>query len=307
MPSWKAILFRHLLAWTYKPFQKTPESFHARIQKERREVSCEPSDKVRAQLRLEETESGGCRVFHATPNDDGPINARVLFIHGGSFIFELSPLHWDFIVLLARKLRARVTVPVYPLAPEHKLAAMYDMLQPLYDDMAAAARDDGTPFWTMGDSAGGTFTLGLTQRALDAGRPLADRLVLVSPCVDGTMMNPDLFVVALDRDPMLSLTGVVVSLGLFLGDLKREDPRITTTNGTIKGLPPMFVTLGTDDLLGPDAALFVQKAKDNGCDVTSILGEGLFHDWFIFPLPEATEAQHKLFEWLQSPRPSGGQ
>ncbi|OAA80110.1 Alpha/beta hydrolase fold-3 [Akanthomyces lecanii RCEF 1005] len=305
MPSWKAILFRHLLIWTYKPFQRTPASFHAHIQKERKANPCEPSDKVRAQLTIEETESGGCRVFHATPNDDGPIEARVLYIHGGSFIFDLSPLHWDFIVILATKLRARVTVPLYPLAPEHKLVAMYDMLEPLYDEMAAAK--DGTPFWCMGDSAGGTFTLGLTQRALDAGKPMADRLVPISPCVDGTMMNPDLFVVGIEKDPMLSLTGVAISRTLFLGDLKPEDPLITTINGTIKGLPPMFVPLGTDDLLSPDAQLFVQKAKDNGCDVTSILGEGLFHVWFIFPLSEATEAQRQLFDWLRSPRPSGGQ
>ncbi|TQW00461.1 hypothetical protein V2A60_001539 [Cordyceps javanica] len=305
MPSWKAIFFRHLLAWTYKPFQRTPESFHARVQKERKEASCEPSDKIRAQISIEETESGGCRVFHATPNDDdGPIEARILFIHGGSFIFELSPLHWDFVVVLARKLRARVTVPVYPLAPEHKLVEMYDMLQPLYDEMAAST--DVTPFWAVGDSAGGTFTLGLTQRALDAGKPVADRLVPISPCVDGTMTNPDLFVVGIEKDPMLSLTGVVISLHLFLGALKREDPLITTINGTIQGLPPMFVTLGTDDLLYPDAELFVQKAKDSGCDVTSVLGEGLFHDWLIFPLPEATETQQQLFDWLRSSRPGGG-
>ncbi|OAQ99424.1 hypothetical protein LLEC1_07605 [Akanthomyces lecanii] len=182
---------------------------------------------------------------------------------------------------------------------------MYAMLQPLYDGMAATK--DGTPFWCMGESAGGTFVLGLTQRALDAHKPMADRLVPISPLVDGTMMNPDLFVVGIEKNAMLTLTGLAISRTLFLGDLKPVDPLITTINGTIDGLPPMFVPLGTDDLLCPDAQLLVQKAKENGCDVTSILGEGLFHAWFIFPLSEAAEAQRKLFDWLKSPRPTGGQ
>ncbi|KAM3511551.1 hypothetical protein MY11210_004837 [Beauveria gryllotalpidicola] len=105
MPSWKAIL---LQASPSLDLQAFPEK--ARIVPRQGTKGAPPS-----QLRAERQE------------------ARILYIHSGSFIFELSPLYWDFVLVLARKLGARVTVPVYPLAPEHKPAAMYDMLQPLYD------------------------------------------------------------------------------------------------------------------------------------------------------------------------------
>lgn len=303
MPSLKATFFRFILHWTQQPLMSTPEAFHQHIKKERQGVTPDPSESIRAILNIEETESGGSRVFIATPKDDGPIESRILYVHGGCFIFDLMPLHWDFIAILAKQLRARVTVPVYPLAPEHKLAEAYDMLQELYDAMAAEKSEN--PFWAMGDSAGGSFILGLTQRAVDAGKPTAARLVPISPCVDATFSNPDMFVTAIQKDPWLALPALAEVCKLTLGDLKREDHRISPIYGTIKGLPPMFMTLGTDDLHQPDAELFVQKARENGCDITSVTEKGLFHVWTLFPMPEAVKVQQQIFEWLRSERPAG--
>lgn len=282
--------------------QRTPETFHEFIKKSRGEKKPDPDASILKELDVEETESGGSRVFHATAKGGGPVEANILYIHGGSFIFDIDPLHWQFIAMLAKKLQARVTVPAYPLAPEHKLPQAYDMLQPLYDQMAAAT--DGLPFWVFGDSAGGTYTIGLTQRALDAGKPTATRLVPISPCVDGTMTNPDLFVTAIEKDPWLALPGVSETLRLVLGDLKRDDHRISPIYGTLKGLPPMFITMGTDDMLCPDEKLFVAKAKENGCVVEDVTGEGLIHVWSILPIPEAEAVQKRIFAWLKSPVPS---
>jgi acetyl esterase/lipase len=43
-----------------------------------------------------------------------------VYLHGGAYVLEFIPrLHWPAIARLANLLGRTVTVPIYPLAPEH--------------------------------------------------------------------------------------------------------------------------------------------------------------------------------------------
>ena len=64
-------------------------------------------------LGLEEELVAGVRVMSA-----GTGARRILYLHGGCYVFEIAPQHYRFCALLAKKLDATVSIPVYPLAPE---------------------------------------------------------------------------------------------------------------------------------------------------------------------------------------------
>jgi acetyl esterase/lipase len=286
-----------------QPNFSTPEKLRKFIEADRAKTEYRPPASAKAKLNITETKSNGFTVYTVTPKsiDGQPPAATAMYLHGGSFVVEMTEMHWKFVTDMAMRLGARVVVPIYPLGPEHHLPEMYEMLQPLYDDLAAAQTPQ-MPFWVMGDSAGGTLAITLTQLALDAGKPAAARVVPITPSCDVTLTNPQMHVVAAQRDYFLALPGLTEALNLFLGGVARNDPIISATYGRLDGLPPMLLFVATDDLLGPDAELFAEKIKAKGCDVTLSMGEGLMHVWPILTLPESMTARNQMVEWLKGTR-----
>jgi acetyl esterase/lipase len=43
---------------------------------------------------------------------------RILFIHGGAFVGEISSIHWLYIKTLIKKTNAIIYVPIYPLTTD---------------------------------------------------------------------------------------------------------------------------------------------------------------------------------------------
>jgi acetyl esterase/lipase len=242
---------------------------------------------------------GGYPVYELKPRGGAPPRARILYLHGGAFLMEIVETAWHFARSLATGLNAVVTVPIYPLGPEHTVVEMYDMLQPLYNEMAA---EQGTPFWVMGDSAGGTMALGLTQLAVRDGKTTADRAVLITPCVDSSFTNPEALRLS-SSDPWLGLAGVKEATKMVAADLDIKDTRVSPLYGSLDGLPPMLVFVASTDMLTPDTKKLVSKAKEQGKDVELVEGEGMVHVWPVINFPEGKIARDQMIAWLEEPRP----
>lgn len=297
MTSWKAYLYSWVIWFSYKGRWQSAEALRKRIQVTRQSpVDYKPPQRFRTQFIVEERISGGFPVFEISPKSETPTQARIMYIHGGAFMFEIQPTHWELVAVLAERLQAVVTVPIYPLAPEHKMDKIYAMLQPLYDEMAAS-RDD-SPFWVMGDSAGGCLSIGLTMEALKAKKPAASRVVPITPCVDGTFTNSEAHEVA-KVDPWLDMPGVVENVELIRGDWTADDPRLSPLFGDVEGLPPMLVFVAQNDLLTPDTKRLVEKAQATGREVTLVEGEGMMHVWPLLPFQEGIDARETMIDWLE--------
>ncbi|RSM05486.1 hypothetical protein CEP52_006220 [Fusarium oligoseptatum] len=211
------------------------------------------------------------------------------------FVFDITPQHWELAAQLARRLNAVVTVPIYPLGPETRLMKMYDLVQPLHDELAGA--DDPTPFWMIGDSAGGTMTLVLTQRARLAGNPTANLLVPITPSTDSTLLNPDMHAASL-KDPWLGVEGIAEITQLICPEMDTKHHCVSPIYGDL-ALPPMLVFAADLDLLTPDTKIMVNKAREQGTEVELVLGEGMVHVWPLLPIWEAQQAVDKMVEWLE--------
>ncbi|MFJ1256964.1 alpha/beta hydrolase fold domain-containing protein [Cupriavidus sp. CuC1] len=137
----------------------------------------------------------------------------------------------------------------------------------------------------MGDSAGGGMALALAQVARDTGRALPGRLVLLSPFLDATGSNP-----AIDAleplDPMLSKLGGIECGRVYAGGDPVTLPQVSPIYGSLRGLPPVTLFIGTHDVLLPDCRTYRALAEQQGLPLRYYEYEGMFHVWMLLPMPE---------------------
>ena len=192
-----------------------------------------PPQPLGATLDIAERKIAGWPVYEVKPRRVS-ISQRIVYLHGGAFVFEIGRYHWMLIAELAERLGARVTVPVYPIAPEYGFDDIFGMAMALYEDLLAEEKPDDIAF--VGDSAGATMAVVMTMLAAERGLPAPGRHVLISPGLDMTLANPKLFEVE-KSDPWLGIPGGLEAVRLYAKDMERRDWRISPLYGDLSVLP----------------------------------------------------------------------
>ncbi|MBP2327808.1 acetyl esterase/lipase [Kibdelosporangium banguiense] len=256
-----------------------------------------PSAKFMARFSVRETEFAGRRVHVVGPRS-GHVRRRVLYLHGGGWVLSISDPHWGMVGKLAERLDCSVTVPMFPLAPEHHAREMFAMLLPLYAKLVAEASVGGLT--VMGDSTGGNLALSLVMQARAQGLPQPDRLVLISPCLDVGFTDPATD--ALDRkDPISPARGARELGRMYAGDYDLSDPVVSPLFGSLDGLAPIAIFTGTRDILNADAHRLKQLAAESGIPLIWHEYPGMLHVWPLFPLPEASRALDQITTFITEP------
>lgn len=228
------------------------------------------------QVSIARVSLGGIRTEEIRPRQARDAGV-VFFVHGGAFLY-CSPLtHRPMTAYLARLLGQRVVVPDYRLAPEHVFPAG------LNDVLAAwqGLLDEGVPaecITLMGDSAGGGLALTLVQSLRDRGIPMPRRMVLFSPWVDLTQAG-DTMISQDGRDPMLTRAGICRAAELYRGLTAADHPQVSPLFGSLAGLPPTLVQVGTDEVLLSDSERLAVRAAEAGWNLRLQVWEGMFHDF----------------------------
>lgn len=210
----------------------------------------------------------------------------VYYIHGGAWVFDILQVHVEFCDDLCTLLNAKVYMPVYPLAPKYSYRETYDMLLAFYDELIK----QGKPVYVMGDSAGGTLTVGLVQRLIAQGKKLPEKIVSISPAADLSFSNPEAKEVEA-RDPMLALYGVTDMANMWAKGTDLKDAALSPISGDLSGFPPTLLFVSTDDILCPDDLILYDMLKAAGCDITLVIGQGL---WHVFPITDTPEREKSL-------------
>jgi acetyl esterase/lipase len=245
----------------------------------------------------------GWRVYEMAPWGRALPAHRVIYFHGGGYVSEVDSAHWGMCRRMARLVPARVSLPIYPLAPGATAAStVATAVQIAADALRAAGADHLVTL--MGDSAGGGLALAVAQGLRDkgVGRP---GLVLIAPWVDLSMNDEGIDPAT--RDPMLSVPRLRRAGEMYAGELPITDPRVSPLHGDLSGLGPMTILVGTRDLLLRDAQRLRDLAVAQGVPVDYHEAEGLIHVWPLLPLPEARRARATLVESIRgsarAPRP----
>ena len=242
-----------------------------------------------------ETARNGRPIFTVSPKT-GQAPWRVLYLHGGAYVYELQDKHWGMIKRLMDTGLLEITIPFYPLAPEHTCDEVLAFAREVFEEMRTQV--PGQPIAILGDSAGGGMALSVSQLLRDAGKAQPACLVLVSPWLDVTCSDPrqeQLEAV----DPILALPGLREEGRWYAGPVPPTDPRVSPLFGELGSLPPMLVLSGTHDLLNPDAHRLQERCSAVSCDCTLSEYTGMLHVWPAMPVPEAGMAVEEMVAFLR--------
>ena len=233
-----------------------------------------------------------------TLNPQSSALPHVLYIHGGSCIKHISSYHWKMLDTIAQSTKVEITVPIYPVAPIHTYIEATALIEDLYRRMVSQYGADNIIM--MGDSAGGGIAACMCQYFAKLGLNQPLKLILLSPCVDATLENPDIKEYE-EVDPML--TPKLFNAGIpWVGedysnllDKAPENSRLRTAEhsaifGDLSVLRNVTSFVGTHEIFYPDVAKFHQKLLEAGVNSRLIVGEGMNHVWPCYPIPEARDA-----------------
>lgn len=243
--------------------------------------SGEPPRRVRSRIDVRRDDVDGRPVYEVTPLRCGPTRGHAVYLHGGAYVLDFIPsLHWPAIARLANLLGRTMTVPIYPLAPEHCYREVFGFLLGLY--RRVLDRYDPETVAVMGDSAGGGMALALCHAVRDAGLPPPTDAVLLCPWVHVALPHPE--VAGLSRSDVTFNVDDLRAAGLrYAGGDPVDNPLVSPATGPLDGLPRLTIFSGTHDVLHPDTREFWDRAVAAGLDVDGYEQYGGRHLWMYLP------------------------
>jgi acetyl esterase/lipase len=230
-----------------------------------------------------------------------PDNCRtdqvLLYLHGGGFVFGLTPPLLQMGAYLAQVLGMRILMVDYRLAPENPYPAALD-------DCVCVFRwllKEGIKAQSIvvaGDSAGGNLTITMLMKLRDDGSPLPAAAACISPVTDLTNEGTKRSGV---KDPLLSPKAIKLYSRSYIGTHEATDPLISPVYGNLRGLPPLLVHVGEEEILRDDAIRITKLARSADVEARLEIYPRMWHVWQTdLTLPQAVRSLDEIANFLKS-------
>ncbi len=207
---------------------------------------------------------------------------KIIYFHGGSFMWQPLHFHYDFCSLLYQELGLQVVMPVYPKAPEYKAEFTLEWLRSL---LATIEGDD----IYMGDSSGGAMLLSTAQYLIDVGEDTADTLIAISPVMDITLSNEEMSLYE-QKEVMINRADTARKMKVYAGDIPYDSPYVSPIYCDYTVMPKTIVIASDKELMYPDIKLWDTQMTELGVDHTAAIFPNQNHVFAIYPIPERTLA-----------------
>ena len=221
----------------------------------------------------------------------------LLYLHGGGFIYGMTTIHRQMITALARRMNTRVLMVDYRVAPEHPFPAAFEDCVMAYRWLLKAGFRAHN-LTIAGDSAGGNLTLATLLKLRDSGDPLPAAAACLSPVIDLTDrggLQKDLY------DPLLHPRAMKTYNAAYVTSSDPRNPFLSPAFGDWRGLPPLLIHAGEDEILLDDARRAEQLAKAAGVDITLKTYPGMWHVWQLnLILPQSAESLEEIAQFLMT-------
>ncbi len=218
----------------------------------------------------------------------------LLYLHGGGYAFY-SRAHESMIALIAAAARSKTFALDYRLAPEHPFPWQ------LHDALAGYRYllENGVQprqLVVAGDSAGGNLALALLISLRDAALPLPALGLLLCPWTDLTNSGASMSANA-DYD-MIDRSMAERWAEWYCAGEDRRHPLISPQNADLRGLCPLYVQAGSREILYDMICAFVERAKQQGADITFDVWPNMNHDFQAYGdlTPESAAALKRIGE-----------
>ncbi len=246
-----------------------------------------PKGIVRKNIVLAGVEAECWKDEPASSASDGTI----LLLHGGGYCAGSPRTHRALAAWSARASGLPVVVPDYRLAPEHPFPAAIDDALAIYDVLVSSG-----PVMLMGDSAGGGLALALAMQVRDSGGVVPTALALLSPLVDSraTHQPPPV------RDEAMLSADWMQACARHYADGASDNPLVSPLLGDHRGLPPVLIQCGTDELLCNQSRTLHASMLAAGVDCALEIAPGRWHVYQLHAgqLPSADAAVSRIAQFF---------
>lgn len=229
-----------------------------------------------AGVSYEEDAIGSVRGVWCRPRGARP-GVALLHMHGGGYVLGSAHAYRHFVGQIAARANASAFVPAYSLAPEHAFPAAVDDARAAYRGLAGQGVER---IVITGDSAGGGLALVLLAVAhaeAAAGRgPAPSGAAVMSPWTDLTLGGAS-FQSRAEEDPLITKEMLAATAAAYLRTHDGRDPLASPLRGTLTGLPPIQLHVGTREVLLDDTLRYVALAREAAVDASAHVWEGMSH------------------------------
>lgn len=231
----------------------------------------------------------------------GAVAGRVvLYLHGGGYVIGSPRSHRHLAAAIAAAGHASALLLDYRLAPEHPYPAAVDDATAAYRWLLEQGVAPGHVV-IGGDSAGGGLTVATLLALRDARLPLPAGGICISPWVDLTFSGAS-YRTRAAVDPIVKRPGIDEMARAYLGATAAQTPLASPLFADLRGLPPLLIHVGSDEVLLDDAVQLADRAKTAGVDATLEVWDRMIHvwHWFLPMLDEAQGAVDGIGRFIQS-------
>jgi len=221
----------------------------------------------------------------------------LLYIHGGGFVVGLTPGHLRMTAGLAGKMKLRALLIDYRLAPQYPFPAALEDCVAVYNWLLTRNISPDN-IVIAGDSAGGNLTITTLLKLRELDIPFPAATAVLSPAVN---FAPNANYEEGYRDPLLHPKAVKFFNVSYLGNEDPTNPLISPLYADLRGLPPILMHIGEDEMLRDNAVILFSSAKEAGADVTYKVYPGMWHVWQLYPeLPQTEQSLNEIADFLMS-------
>ena len=220
----------------------------------------------------------------------------ILYCHGGGY----STGSCVYARTLTTKLATTTSMDVlsfdYRLAPEHPYPAATEDAMQVWNHLMLlgyGARD----IILAGDSAGGNLVLSLMLRLKQENRLLPRGAVLMSPWTDLTSSGKS-HVAKESIDPVLNAGYLQEMITNYAPGRDLTNPLISPLFGDFEGFPPVYIQVGSNEILLDDSNMLYKKLLKANVSVKLDLFKGMWHVFQMSPFKTAYEAMDKNAEFI---------
>ena len=232
-------------------------------------------------ITLEEIQIGNIPAEKYLLNSEDLKSRVMLYLHGGGYFSGSYISHRRFVSMLCKKLNLNAYSINYRLAPEDPYPAGLDDAYFAYKWLLEEKSIPAENLIIMGDSAGGGLTLALLYRIGIQNLPQPKAAICMSPWTDLTLTS-ETYKTKAEEDVFFNLTNMETSAKAYLHTHSPENPEISPIFANFNGFPPIFLQVGTREMLLNDSLIIAEKMKEKGVSVTVDVWEEMFHAFLIF-------------------------
>lgn len=220
----------------------------------------------------------------------------ILYCHGGGFSAGSIAYSRTLTLRLSEACSMDVFVFNYRLAPEHPYPAASEDVMEAWNYLMLlgyGARD----IIVAGDSAGGNLALNLVLNLKEAGRLMPGTVILYSPWTDMSLSGKS-YEKKKELDPILSREYIEKVRADYAPDGDYKNPKLSPIFADFTGFPPVYIQVGSNEILYSDAHLLYKRLLDYNVPVKFKAFAGMWHVFQLSPLKSGSEAIAETAEYI---------